>query len=47
MQQAFTTVGLTGMQWLICLAMASVVLWAQEVVKLAHRTWDRHGAPSR
>src|SRR5690606_33193249 len=46
MQQAFTTVSLTGMQWLVCVAMASVVLWAQEVVKLAHRVWDRrHAAP--
>ena len=41
MQQAFTTVGLTGMQWLISLAMASVILWAQEVVKLAYRMRDR------
>ena len=43
MQQAFTTVGLTGMQWLICVAMASVVLWAQEVVKLAQRQWGGRG----
>ncbi|MFK5633355.1 MULTISPECIES: cation-translocating P-type ATPase [unclassified Ornithinimicrobium] len=42
MQQAFTTVPLTGMQWLVCLAMASVVLWAQEIVKFAHRVWARH-----
>ncbi|MFN2318446.1 MAG: cation-translocating P-type ATPase [Dermatophilaceae bacterium] len=37
MQHAFTTVPLTGTQWLVCLAMASVVLWAQEVVKLVER----------
>ncbi|WP_289020056.1 cation-translocating P-type ATPase [uncultured Ornithinimicrobium sp.] len=43
MQQAFTTVPLTGMQWLVCLAMASVVLWAQEVVKLAQRGWAGRG----
>ena len=43
MQQAFTTVPLTGTQWLVCLAMASVVLWAQEVVKLAQRVWAGRG----
>ncbi|MGC5583368.1 cation-translocating P-type ATPase [Ornithinimicrobium sp. W1665] len=52
MQHAFTTVPLSGLQWLVCLAMASVVLWAQEVVKIAHRAWARHrpapvlGAPA-
>jgi Ca2+-transporting ATPase len=37
MQAAFTTDPLSGRQWLVCVAMASVVLWAQEVVKLVER----------
>ena len=40
MQEAFTTVALTGTQWLVCVAMASVVLWGQELVKLGQRTWE-------
>jgi potassium/sodium efflux P-type ATPase len=37
MQAAFTTEPLTLQQWLVCVGMASVVLWAQEVVKLVER----------
>ncbi|KAB7745670.1 HAD-IC family P-type ATPase [Nostocoides sp. F2B08] len=37
LQAAFTTEPLTFEQWLVCVGMASVVLWAQEVVKLVER----------
>ncbi|MGA8046057.1 MAG: cation-translocating P-type ATPase [Dermatophilaceae bacterium] len=37
MQAAFTTEPLSAQQWLVCVGMASVVLWAQEVVKLVER----------
>ena len=35
---AFGTTPLTGQQWLVCIAMASTVLWAVELRKLAVRT---------
>jgi magnesium-transporting ATPase (P-type) len=35
---AFGTTPLTGEQWLACIAMASAVLWAVELRKLAVRT---------
>jgi len=37
LQTAFGTTGLRPIDWLICLAMASVVLWTDEVRKLAGR----------
>ena len=39
MQRAFGTVALSPMDWLRCIAAASVVLWAREASKLAARKW--------
>lgn len=36
---AFATVALTFDQWLLCIAMASIVLWFSELRKLASRAW--------
>jgi len=36
---AFHTVPLTSYQWLVCVAMASAVLWFSELSKLASRIW--------
>ena len=41
MNLAFGTVPLTLDQWLLCAAMASVVLWYSELRKLASRAWSR------
>ena len=38
---AFGTVPLAFDQWLLCAAMASVVLWFSESRKLASRAWGR------
>ena len=38
---AFGTVPLTLDQWVLCLAMASGVLWYSELMKLVSRTWRR------
>ena len=38
---AFRTVPLAFDQWLLCAAMASVVLWFSELRKLASRAWGR------
>jgi len=38
---AFGTVPLTLSQWLLCAAMASVVLWYSELRKLVNRVWGR------
>ena len=43
LQQAFSTVALSGADWLRCAAAASTVLWARELTKLVTR-WIR---PSR
>lgn len=43
LNRAFGTVPLTGEQWLVCLAMASVVLWFSEVRKVVERLVDRRG----
>ena len=40
LNEAFGTTPLGGEDWLICVALASVVLWADEVKKLAGR-WLR------
>jgi Ca2+-transporting ATPase len=40
---AFGTVPLEFRQWLLCAAMASVVLWFSESRKLASRAWGRWG----
>jgi Ca2+-transporting ATPase len=37
MQRAFGTVGLTAPDWLLCVAVASSVLWVMEIVKLVRR----------
>src|SRR5690606_6126281 len=37
LNDAFSTVPLTGADWLICVALASVVLWAGELKKLLAR----------
>ena len=44
---AFGTVPLTFDQWLLCVAMASVVLWLSELGKLASRAWGRRGIVPR
>jgi magnesium-transporting ATPase (P-type) len=38
---AFGTAPLTVHQWLLCAAMASVVLWCSELRKLVIRAWGR------
>jgi len=38
---AFGTVPLAFDQWLVCIAMASVVLWFSELRKLVNRAWGR------
>lgn len=38
---AFVTAPLTPKQWLVCIAMASVVLWFSELRKLVGRGWGR------
>jgi magnesium-transporting ATPase (P-type) len=38
---AFGTVPLAVDQWLLCIAMANVVLWYSELRKLASRAWSR------
>ena len=45
MQAAFTTEPLSAQQWLVCVGMASVVLWAQEVVKLVERRLAPESTP--
>jgi len=40
---AFGTVPLEFQQWLLCAAMASVVLWFSELRKLVIRAWGRWG----
>jgi Ca2+-transporting ATPase len=37
LQQAFGTVALTGKDWMVCLAVASSVLWLREVSKMITR----------
>ena len=37
LQAAFGTESLDAAHWLVCLAMASVVLWAEELAKLVRR----------
>ena len=39
---AFGTVPLSASQWLLCMAMASLVLWYSELRKLALRRWNSH-----
>ncbi|HEX4903321.1 MAG TPA: cation-translocating P-type ATPase [Acidimicrobiales bacterium] len=48
LQAAFGTVPLTWSQWLLCAAMASIVLWVQELAKLTQRARrpDGDGAAS-
>jgi hypothetical protein len=42
----FTTTDLTSGQWLVCVAIGSVILWVGEFVKLVLRTRTRR-SPSR
>ena len=37
LQQAFGTVGLSAADWLVCVAIASSVLWLREIGKLFAR----------
>ncbi|MFN8473185.1 MAG: cation-translocating P-type ATPase [Anaerolineae bacterium] len=37
LQPAFNTMPLTSTEWLVCIAVASTVLWAREIVKLLFR----------
>lgn len=39
LQTAFSTVPLSISDWLLCLAIASTVLWGQELAKLVMRRW--------
>jgi magnesium-transporting ATPase (P-type) len=41
LNQAFSTVPLSAGEWLLCLGMASLVLWAEELKKLISRALDR------
>ncbi|HEU4975670.1 MAG TPA: cation-translocating P-type ATPase [Baekduia sp.] len=41
LQDAFHTVGLSAGDWLVCVALASVVLVADELKKLVERRWPR------
>jgi magnesium-transporting ATPase (P-type) len=41
LNHAFGTTPLTIADWLICLGLASVVLWADEAKKVAERWWRR------
>jgi magnesium-transporting ATPase (P-type) len=43
---AFGTVPLDATQWLVCVAMASAVLWFSELRKASVRTWTRRRAGS-
>jgi Ca2+-transporting ATPase len=46
LQRAFRTVSLAPGDWLVCVAVASSVLWASELAKLLLRAWPaRAGAP--
>ena len=42
LQRAFGTVGLSARDWLLCVAVASSVLWLREASKLIARTTGRH-----
>lgn len=44
LQAAFGTTSLDLEHWLICVGLASCVLWFDEIVKLVERASDRHGA---
>jgi magnesium-transporting ATPase (P-type) len=47
LNDAFDTTALSGFEWLICAAMASSVLWAEETRKLVvRRARRRRGAPA-
>jgi Ca2+-transporting ATPase len=43
---AFGTVPLAFEQWLLCVGMASGVLWYSELRKLVSRAWSRRDAPA-
>jgi magnesium-transporting ATPase (P-type) len=43
LQKAFGTASLDPAHWLVCAAMASSVLWFDELRKLATRTWESRG----
>jgi P-type Ca2+ transporter type 2C len=42
LNRAFDTMPLTGRDWMICIALASIVLWADEAKKLVQRLIMRH-----
>ncbi|MES2717193.1 MAG: cation-transporting P-type ATPase [Pseudomonadota bacterium] len=42
LNSAFGTVPLDATPWLVCIGMASPVLWLAEVRKMVHRAWTRH-----
>jgi Ca2+-transporting ATPase len=41
LQQAFSTVDLSATDWLLCIAVASSVLWLRELDKALRRAWRR------
>ncbi|MFT5933925.1 MAG: Ca2+-transporting ATPase [Hydrogenophaga sp.] len=43
---AFGTVPLSASQWVVCVAMASGVLWFSEARKLVWRLWGRRVSPA-
>ena len=42
LNSAFRTVPPDAKQWLVCIGMASLVLWMGEIRKMIHRAWIRH-----
>ena len=46
LQRAFSTEGLTGIDWLRCVSVASTVLWVREIAKVVTRA-RRRRAPAR
>lgn len=43
MQSLFETTGITFAQWLVCVAVASSILWVEELRKFVVRTTMRKG----
>jgi len=46
LQQAFSTTGLSGRDWLLCVAVASAVLWVRELNKAVVQAIRTHRSPA-
>jgi P-type Ca2+ transporter type 2C len=46
MNDAFETTPLTANDWLICIGLASIVMWADELKKICRRLMDRRNGPT-